>query len=75
MLVSLLLVVDQGEAGLPRVDDQAIKSFVEGPSELVMNYDGEPRKAVEKKYHMITRKLPTKKGSIVDGKMIPFPKE
>ena len=66
LLVSLVI------AAPLQVGDAALKAFAQGPNQLTLNYDGEPRKAVEKRYKMMTAKLPKKRGSIVDGKLIPF---
>ena len=46
--------------------------FAQGPSHLTLNYDGESRKAVEKKFTKTLPKLPKKRGSIVNGKLISF---
>ena len=55
-----------------QVGDAALKAFAQGPNQLTLNYDGEPRKAVETRFKMLPAKLPKKRGSIVDGKLIPF---
>ena len=57
-----------------QVGDGALKAWAHGPSQLTLNYDGEPRKAVERGYKMLPAKLPKKRGAIVDGKLIPFNK-
>ena len=70
----LLLLCSLVLAAPHQVGDAVLKSWAQGPSQLTLNYDGEPRKAVEKGYKMLPAKLPKKRGHIVDGKMIPFDK-
>ena len=55
-----------------QVGDGALKAFAQGPNQLTLNFDGEPRKAVETRYKKLPAKLPKKRGAIVDGKLIPF---
>ena len=56
-----------------QVGDAALKAFAQGPNQLTLNYDGEPRPAEEtSRFHKLAAKLPKKRGSIVDGKLIPF---
>ena len=71
-----MLLFLQATMGTPlyhhSVGDSALMKFAQGPSHLTLNYDGESRKAVEKKFTKTLPKLPKKRGSIVNGKLISF---
>ena len=68
----LLLLCSLVLAAPHQVGDGALKAFAQGPNQLTLNFDGEPRKAVESRYKKLPAKLPKKRGAIVDGKLIPF---
>ena len=57
-------------------DLSAIKAFGEGPSMMMMNYDGRERTQEEMQEGNSRMKpsyrMPVKMGNIVDGKLVPF---
>ena len=57
-------------------DLSAIKAFGEGPSMMMMNYDGRERTHEEmqegNRRMKPSYRMPVKMGNIVDGKLVPF---
>ena len=57
-------------------DLSAIKAFGEGPSMMMMNYDGRERTQEEmqegNRRMKPSYRMPVKMGNIIDGKLVPF---
>ena len=48
--------------------------MIQGPSEMLLNYDKEVRPMEKAEHHSMVHKMPKKRGAIIDGKLIPYSK-
>merc|ERR1712156_1041890 len=65
--------VSSSHGRLP-VDKSVLKTFAQGPDEMLLNFDGRIRAMEKTEHHSLIHKMPEKRGAIIDGKLIPYSK-
>merc|ERR1739845_306120 len=73
VILAVTGVTSRSQRRLP-VDKSVLKTFAQGPSEMLLNYDKRVRSMEKTEHHSMIHKMPKKRGAIIDGKLIPYSK-